>query len=158
MSGMERLVGINGSNAFKSSFYDQEMALQELYSYESLSSDDWDGYGAAAINERTLDNAVLSLKAMLEGAPAPEICPNPHGTISFEWSSPRGLAYYEIGETKFSFFLKLAEGQSIRFEGEVGQIDHLLPMLIANSLHPKTLVAPSITGFHGWVSQEFAVA
>ena len=49
---------------------------------------------------RLWDNAlrfVNLIEAAPSGLPAPEICPKPNGTISFEWETPRVEAYIEIG-------------------------------------------------------------
>ena len=62
------------------------LAIKELADLK----ENWDGYGAAPISEQTRDNAlrfVNLIEAAPYGLPAPEICPNPNGTISFEWET-----------------------------------------------------------------------
>lgn len=74
--------------------------------------DDWDGYDAAAIEGDVVSSARESFSAFVRRLPAPDISPNPNGTISLEWSTHLGVAHLEIGKSDGSFYLKPRSGES----------------------------------------------
>jgi hypothetical protein len=45
----------------------------------------WDGYGASAVNRRSLFQAVLFIKALPTTIPAPEISADPDGEVDLSW-------------------------------------------------------------------------
>jgi len=74
--------------------------------------DDWDGYGASAIESQIATQARETFSALVRRLPAPDISPNPNGTISLEWSTQLGTAHLEIGKSDGSFYLKPNTGES----------------------------------------------
>lgn len=87
--------------------------------------ENWDGYGAASISYAARDNAIQFVRA-IETAPftmpPPEIRPQPSGTILFEWETPQAEAYLEIGDTRYSGFVKPTEKQPTFLEGDASEL------------------------------------
>ncbi len=52
-------------------------------------NDDWDGYGAEAINDAVVFRAEAVIRALPEALPNPEISAEPDGDISFDWTPSR---------------------------------------------------------------------
>lgn len=152
-----RACGIN-SNRQAAPFYESSPAMAELESYRALSEDDWDGYGAAAISEQTLDNSMIWLRFLMGSISAPDLCPNPHGTISLQWSTSEGMAYLEIGESRYSFFLTLKSEQSVTLDGLASSFDQRIPFLIAQALYPKPMAIPTLSGYAAPNVRMFAAA
>ena len=70
---------------------------------EAYSQPNWDGDGALPIREETTKEDALAVLNQLEIATcAPEITPNPNGTLSFEWETKKGFGQLEIGRTRYS--------------------------------------------------------
>lgn len=105
----------------------------------------WDGYGALAIGRETKQNAIEAIKNVLLEAPAPEIVPNPNGTLSFEWGTPNGSAHLEVGQTRFSFYINPRAGTPILFDGPADQISSLHGGLVAGLLFPSNTGASTAT-------------
>jgi hypothetical protein len=118
--------------------------VQELASLE----DDWDGYGAVAISDQACANAE-TLASLIGDAPfnlpTPEVTPNPAGTISFEWDSPHGEAYFEIGDTDYSAFIKSKVQPTIYRQGRVDEIDQRTFASIHSALAPSVPQSVSLT-------------
>lgn len=53
--------------------------------FKECSSDDWDGYGAKAINAYTYRNAWRFINTLPSYLPLPELGCEPDGQITFEW-------------------------------------------------------------------------
>ena len=51
--------------------------------------DDWDDYGAIAVNEAVVLRAEALIRALPESIPAPRISAEPDGQISFDWLPSR---------------------------------------------------------------------
>lgn len=62
-------------------------AIMKLAS--NCSSPDWDGYGALAINGKTVENTTAFIKALQGEFPMPDFSPEPDGSISLDWISGR---------------------------------------------------------------------
>ena len=88
--------------------------------------DNWDGYGAASISDQARRHALLfidMIEAAPSGVPIPEVSPTPSGTVAFEWETHDGQAYLEIGNTRYSGYIKLdRQGPTFIY----GQVDYLL--------------------------------
>jgi len=125
-------------------FVEQERAVASLSEYRDLASN-WDGYGALPVGPETIGNSRGALLLLLRYAPAPDVTPNPNGTIGFEWISERGEAHLEIGRTRFSFFAKPRGGQPILAEGLVGAITVELASLVAAIVFPAAGSLTAIT-------------
>lgn len=85
---------------------------QRLVELRNL-GDDWDGYGGAAIGSEVIDSSREYFAMLVAKFPAPDIQPNPNGTISFEWNAPRGTAHLEIGRSRLSLYIKQQVGDPI---------------------------------------------
>jgi hypothetical protein len=161
---------IRWSSAPEQSIADQVIA-NEIYKYQNLNTatrfeesksaraaieefatleENWDGYGAASISQEARDNA-LEFVSVIEAAPftilAPEIMPRPSGTISFEWETSHAEAYLEIGDTRYSGFVKAAQQQPTFLEGDADYLDQRVLALIRNALSLPTRSA-SIREIH----------
>ncbi len=95
------------------------LAIARVRSFSKL-REGWDGYGATSIKSATIENAANFLDGIhlppLLGTPF--VAPHPNGTITFEWESPFGEAYLEIGQTRYSFYVKPIVGKAIFLEGK----------------------------------------
>lgn len=121
-----------------------ESALELVKEFQSMPAN-WDGYGALVINGDTARNARTALSRLLVLVPAPEITPNPNGTVSFEWETHYGLAHLEIGMTRFSLYIKSEASHTIHLDGRADQIDSDLGYRIAARLYPSLNNAETIT-------------
>ena len=98
---------------------------------------DWDGYGALPIDKLTMANSSEALvRLMRSGARAPDIAPNPNGTISFEWMTVHGSAHLEVGMTRYSFFLQAAGARPFVTDGPAGRVPTELGTAIAAIVFP----------------------
>lgn len=99
---------------------------------------DWDGYGALPISKAVLGNA-LQLVDVVESQhpnlPNPEISPKSNGTISMEWESMQGEAYLEIGNSRFSFFIRSKFDERFLRDGDAGSIDSDLLTVVERVLY-----------------------
>ena len=107
--------------------------------------ENWDGYGATRISSETQQNAIKAIDVLLRSAPVPDIGPNPNGTISFEWESSQGVGHFEIGKTKFSFYVKTRSGSPALADGLADQIGNDIGPLVASLLFPVQHVANTMT-------------
>lgn len=105
----------------------------------------WDGEGALPVSPLTKQNAKDALKDILPVVSAPEISPNPSGTVSFEWETNEGKAHLEIGNTKYSFYVSPRFGNTIFHEGTVEDALRFHGNLVASLLYPQTNRAEAIT-------------
>jgi len=97
----------------------------------------WDGYGALPIREETKDNALAVLSQIAVSTCAPEVSPNPNGTLSFEWETDRGFGQLEIGRTRYSFCLKPYRGSPTVDSGDATEMDPSVGVLVDALLFPK---------------------
>jgi hypothetical protein len=113
--------------------YFAENQIEELSEMQA----DWDGYGALPINAATKYNSITSLRGILIYVPAPEITPNPNGTLSFEWETKRGSAHLEIGQTRLSFYIKPKIGEPAFLDASADDI-------LLNSINVGILVSANL--------------
>ena len=73
----------------------------------------WDGYCALPISLTTKHNSLNALMDILSYTNAPDITPNPNGTLSFEWETAQGAGHLEIGQTRLSFYIQPKNGDPI---------------------------------------------
>jgi hypothetical protein len=126
-----------------------KVARKSIDAFRTL-RENWDGYGAAAISPIACDNAryfIDLIEAAPFGLPAPELSPTPAGTISFEWEGSHAEAYLEIGNTRYSGFIKIDYEQEPAFlQGYVECMDHQIIRSIRIAIaQPLTTSAPAIT-------------
>lgn len=137
-------------------------AREDLLNTISQLRENWDGYGAIAIEEPAITNAQRFLARFEELGFSPQfIFPSSAGTINFEWESVFGSAHMEIGNSTFGFYTSPVAGESIMdgglFEGlNANKIGFALAGI--NSSHNAHSVASgnSDFGFEGWYTTRAA--
>lgn len=84
-----------------------------------LLKDGWDGYGAYAPAGVVCGNALrlVDTLAQFPNVPSPEITPSSNGTVLFSWENQGGEAILEVGETKFTGFIRKS-GSVAPLEGD----------------------------------------
>lgn len=97
----------------------------------------WDGYGAVPIGDETKKNALGALKYLETLTRAPEITPNPNGTLSFEWETSRGFGQLEIGRTRYSFYVQPHRGSAFLGRGDASDVRQEVGLLVDALLFPK---------------------
>ena len=116
--------------------------------------EDWDGYGAERIDSTVISQARDSYAYFCRCTSAPELSPNAHGTISFEWSSKRGTAHLEIGVIDFSFYLQPSFGDSFYLQdkhlsSEREKITRLINSELFTSLKSENSIGKFYVGSRG---------
>jgi hypothetical protein len=113
---------------------------------QAFAQPNWDRYGALPIREETKNNALGVLNQLEVSTCAPEITPNPNGTVSFEWETNQGFGQLEIGRTRYSFCVQPHYGPPILDSGDAREIDHSLGYVLDALLYPKPSwpVTPSL--------------
>jgi len=78
---------------------DEHAIIQDLDEVlEEFSVDNWDGYGAKAIDVHSYSNALKFAKTLPTTIPHPEVSVDPDGEIAFEWyKGPRMVFSLSIG-------------------------------------------------------------
>jgi hypothetical protein len=120
-------------------------AAREMLNQASLTQPNWDGDGALPISTEASGNALIALRVLETVVPAPEISPNPNGTVSFEWETDAGVGHLEIGRTRYSFYVKPAAGPAILHDGTTENISSTLGMLVDDLLYEKPQTAQLVT-------------
>jgi hypothetical protein len=120
-------------------------ASKEMLNQVSLREPNWDGDGALPISPETNSNALAALRIFETVVPAPEITPNPNGTLSFEWETDAGVGYLEIGRTRYSFYVKPIGGPAILHDGTTENVSSTLGMLVDDLLYEKPQTAQLVT-------------
>jgi hypothetical protein len=120
-------------------------ASRETVNQASLRQPNWDGDGALPISAETNRNALAALRILEAVVPAPEITPNPNGTLSFEWETDAGVGYLEIGRTRYSFYLKPVAGPAILHDGSTENVSSTLGLLVDDLLYEKPQTAQIVT-------------
>ncbi|HTS13198.1 MAG TPA: hypothetical protein VMH00_13865 [Candidatus Limnocylindrales bacterium] len=118
---------------------------KETLKQERYSAPNWDGYGALPISAETSRNALSMLTVLEAVVAAPEVTPNPNGTVSFEWETEAGVGYLEIGRTKYSFYVKPIVGSAILYDGSTEALSSTLGMLVDDLLYEKPPIAQLVT-------------
>jgi hypothetical protein len=97
----------------------------------------WDGYGALAVSSEIKGNALEALTHLANSTCAPEITPNPNGTLSFEWESNQGIGILEIGRTRYSYYIQPHGGSPFLGDGNADQVNPAVGLLVDAVLFPK---------------------
>jgi hypothetical protein len=81
--------------------------IKEIIKTYTELEENWDGYGAIPLTSESMTNSYLILDALeIE----PDDCyPNPHGTISLEYTKNKTFLSVEIGSNAFSYYTKNGE-------------------------------------------------
>lgn len=112
--------------------------------------DDWDGYGGAAIDKSIILASREYFALLLANLPAPDIQPNPNGTISFEWTPRDGAAQLEIGKTHLSLYIKHPSGSPIFWTAEsTVPVVARIGRLIASTLYAKQHTDMTVPAWFG---------
>lgn len=111
----------------------------------SFTERDWDGDGALPISEATKLNALAALNILEASAPAPEITPNPNGTLSLEWETEKGVAYLEIGRTRYSFCILPRDGSAILIDGISDDVSSTVGIIVDELLYDRSHTASGFT-------------
>jgi len=70
----------------KSLFGEKRALREQLHALKSdCANEDWDGYGALALNPDAVATAESLVRALPDGFPLPECAPEPDGSISLDW-------------------------------------------------------------------------
>lgn len=77
--------------------------------YSRCSEENWDGYGAIAINRSAIYAATIFIELLPDNIKIPEIVPEPAGEIGFEWVNG-----------KYATFVASITPQTITFAGLFG--------------------------------------
>jgi hypothetical protein len=115
-------------------------AIEQAYSQPN-----WDGDGALPIREETKKNALTVLNQLEVATCAPEITPNPNGTLSFEWETHKGFSQLEIGRTRYSFCVQPRNGSPTLESGDVSDVDVSVGWMVDAVLFPKQIRPVSAT-------------
>ena len=108
----------------------------------------WDGYDAAAIGPMTLDNTRRALSVLESSGlpiPTPEISPTSAGTVSLAWENDNMEAYLEIGNTRYSGYIKIDQQPPALLEGQADTIDARMLWPIAMGSSSSIASAPAIS-------------
>jgi hypothetical protein len=125
-----------------------EEAKTALHSIDEFASleENWDGYGASPISSQVRGHAqrfIKMIEASSSGLPVPEVSPMPSGTISFEWETQNTEAYLEIGNTRYSGFIKTNRQQTVFLQGLAEDLDQQTVSLIQRAISaPAKPTAP----------------
>jgi hypothetical protein len=85
-------------------------SIKRVKGIESL-RDGWDGYGGYAPSKLVCDHATRLINCLAAAFPdlsSPEISPNSNGTLQLTWEADKGEAIIEIGDARFSGYIKRA--------------------------------------------------
>lgn len=86
--------------------------IKEIIQTFTELQDNWDGLGAIPLTTESKDNAYLILDAI---GIEPEDCyPNPHGTLSLEYTKNNTFLSVEIGSKAFSYYTR--NGEYVNFQ------------------------------------------
>jgi hypothetical protein len=97
----------------------------------------WDGYGALPISDETKKNALGILSYLETATRAPEITPNPNGTLSLEWETSQGFGQLEIGRTRYSFYVKPHGSSPFLDGGDAAEVKPTVGWLLDAFLYPN---------------------
>lgn len=117
------------------SFAEFEAARSAVRS--TFSVPNWDGFGALPIDQETRANALLALNHLEALAAAPDVTPNPNGTLSFEWETDQGFGVLEIGRTRYSYYFKGPVGQPLMGQGDAEIVGPGVGSLVRCLLYPE---------------------
>ncbi len=84
-------------------------------------NENWDGYGAIAINQSVIVNSNKFIRKMPNAIKSQlrkeNITPTPYGTIVLDWRTKNLLVSVEIGSSKIGFFSEAENGENKSIDG-----------------------------------------
>jgi hypothetical protein len=98
--------------------------------------DGWDGYGGYAPSRLVCDHAtrlIGNLAREFPSLPSPDISPSSNGTVLLTWEATMGTAVLEIGDLKFSGYIRRSDS-SAPLSGEAQQLGKNELSIIAGCL------------------------
>ena len=108
----------------------------------------WDGYGGLPISERARNHARHFID-VIEASPfslsAPEVSPNANGTIAMEWEIGATEAYLEIGNTRYSGYIKKSGQRPVYLQGQADALDQRIVAAIESAVFPRPLSSNTIS-------------
>jgi len=114
-------------------------AAREAIEQASINESNWDGDGALAISPEVKANALAVLQMIeMTAVPAPEITPNPNGTLSLEWETDAGAAQLEIGKSLFGFYARAQSAPAIICSGRTDHLNGLFGLLVNDLIYRKS--------------------
>jgi hypothetical protein len=129
---------------------DAKSARQSIDEFGVL-SENWDGYGASPISDNVQRNAKHFLD-MIEVSPnplsIPETSATPSGTIAFEWESDDTIAYLEVGNTRFSGYIRSDRRPPTFLQGRMEDLDQRIVGSIQRAFSPTFTPSPLVTEIH----------
>lgn len=122
------------------------MAVAKVEAFATL-GDNWDGYGALSIERETIKNATDLLERLnwSSNMLAPIVTPHPNGIITFEWESPSGEGYMEIGQTQCCFYIRPNVGETLYWTGSTADMKVLADTFLRSL---QGLIFPSLSISH----------
>ena len=101
-----------------------EKELEEVREEENFYEDNWDGYGAKAISQKSIDMMFNYLKYFDEDIEIPEIMLEPYGTIALYWGTNNGNFFISFNDiiNKIEFALT-NKYTGLNMSGELESID-----------------------------------
>lgn len=95
--------------------YSKNDIVKEILSFKALNNN-WDGYSSYPLEIESATNAIMLIDLIGETlfSSISEFYPNPHGTISFDWSNKSGETLsLEVGNETMSYYLDLASQETL---------------------------------------------
>jgi hypothetical protein len=135
------------AGAFATRLEEAKTVLHSIDAFASL-EENWDGYGASPISGHVRGHAhrfINMIEASPSGLPIPEVSPIPSGTISFEWETQNTEAYLEIGNTRYSGFIKTSRQQAVFLQGLAEDLDQQTVFLIQRAISTPAKPSAPIT-------------
>lgn len=77
---------------------------EQLHEISKL-KEDWDGYGAADIDHRTVANVKKIQQELRDKSIVPDLSPTPTGTITLEWDDDVNHSTLEVGVNNWSMYV-----------------------------------------------------
>lgn len=118
----------------------------------------WLGAGSYGISKETIKRVVALADTLerVDGLPNPELTPNVNGTISLEWESARGEAYFELGKTRLSAFIRIEE-EPTQYIEDVDSLPASFFVRMRDVLYPSSQshsITASGTGLNSYAPTE----
>lgn len=122
----------------------KQQALENLISEISQLKENWDGYDALKISPIIAKNTLLIVKIIKQFPELldPIITPLANGTISVEWETNQGTAYLEVGNTRFSGYIKPNDQKQTLIEGQANSLNWYTLYWINSILFPENSCSP----------------
>lgn len=90
----------------------------------SLLGEDWDGFGALPVHPQAIAFTDNLIKNVMDDSEF-SLSPNPNGTISLEWETPKLEAHLAIGSTQYSMYINSVDStfETLYFSGTLKELE-----------------------------------